>query len=168
MKKADDGAYVVTQIYSEVNSINGAKCYIDQDGYIKDGSGTRIGQVLYDVGNEQYPNHDNIYYIGATITDPSKNLLAYNSRESYRRLEGVEKEKNELLAPALAEAKVETGKITVKVVPQTMDHARNGSELYDSTTACDPFMYEVRVANGTNEKIYKIYSENESFLFQKK
>ena len=62
---------------------------------------------------------------------------------------------------------METGKITVKVVPQTMDHARNGSELYDSTTACDPFMYEVRVANGTNEKIYKIYSENESFSISK-
>lgn len=167
MRKADDGAYVVTQIYSGVNSINGANCYIDQDGYIKDGSGTRIGQVLYYVGNEQYPNHDNIYDIGATITDPSKNLLAYNSRESYCRLEGVEREKNELLAPAFAEAKVETGKITVKVVPQTMDHARNGSELYDSTTACDPFMYEVRVTNGTNEKIYKIYSENESFSISK-
>ena len=98
----------------------------------------------------------------------ANNLLAYNSRESYRRLEGVEKEKNELLAPAFAEAKVETGEITVKVVPQTMDNARNGSKLYDSTTACDPFMYEVRVTNGTNEKIYKIYSENESFSIFKR
>ena len=168
MRKADDGAYVVTQIYSGVNSINGAKCYIDQEGYIKDGSGTRIGQVLYGVGKEQYPNHDNIYYIGATITDPSNNLLAYNSRESYRRLEGVEKEKNELLAPALAEAKVETGKITVKVVPQTMDNARNGSELYDSTTACDPFMYEVRVTNGTNERFTRFIPKTKAFLFQKK
>ena len=166
MRKADDGAYVVTQIYSNVNSINGAECYIDQDEYIKDSSGGRIGQVLYYVGNEQYPNHDNIYYIGATITDPTQNLLAYNSRESYRRLEGVKEDKNELLAPDSVEAEVKTGKITVKVVPQTMDKARNGSEL-DSKTACDPFMYEVRVKNGTNEKIYKIYSENESFYISK-
>ncbi len=158
IKKAD-GKYVVAQINSNISRIDGAKCYIDTNGYIQNGNGSRIGQVLYEVGDEQYPNHDNIYYIGSEQTEPSRNLLAYNSRLSYKRLEGITKDtsgKEKLEKPIAAAANVNGGKIKMTVTPAALPN--------DPSSLSDPFAYRVMITddNGnTREKM--LYRETESF-----
>lgn len=161
-----DGKYIVTQLNKDVDSINGEECYIKPDGYIYYGyiennseKETRIGQVLYEVGDETYPNHDNIYFIGSEKTNPSENKLAYNARTSYKRLEGVTKDtsgQEKMVKPVYAKATVNGGKIKMVVTPDALPN--------DNATLCDPFAYRVTITDSNGNHAEKLmYSESESF-----
>lgn len=160
--------------------VNGNSQYINEDGFIVTADGTKTAEILY------YIDKNSNIYTGTTgndilysegIIDP-KNVLFTSAQSTWKRLEGIvedtETGKSQILAPAEAEAKIENGKITIKVTPQSL--SKSWSENWNSNTTgtrinrdtqCDPFMYRIKITDGTTEKIYKIYSEEDSFNIPK-
>ena len=163
-----------------MTSVNGNSQYINEDGFIVTADGTKTAEILYyiDKNSNTYTGttgNDILYSEG--IIDP-KNVLFTSAQSTWKRLEGIvedtETGKSQILAPAGAEAKIENGKITIKVTPQSL--SKSWSENWNSNTTgtrinrdtqCDPFMYRIKITDGTTEKIYKIYSEEDSFNIPK-
>ncbi len=164
VEKTVDGEYryAYAEIYDNCSSI-GSDCFVDSDGYIvKADKETKIGQILFYTEKEDYSNHKNLYLKcteNPLLSETGENNAIYkNSRESYRRLEGIEKldGKSELQSPVDAEAKVADGKISITVTPDKL--------LADPTQNCDPFAYLVTITGSNGESATKtIYTESESF-----
>ena len=92
-KTASGYRYAYAEIYSGCNTI-GSDCFVDANGYIvKADKTTRIGQILFYTWDEDHKDHDNLYYKctekGLLNPDGKNDAIYYNSRESYRRLEGI-------------------------------------------------------------------------------
>ena len=150
--------YAYAQIYSAYNTIGG-DCYVDADGYIvKADKKTRIGQILFYTGEEDHSNHDNLYFKCTQNADLEHDEIYNQSRESYRRLEGIVQTDNQqkLLEPASAKATVADGKISISVTPNNLPT--------DATTKCDPFAYLLTITGSDGQSVTKtIYTEDESF-----
>ena len=166
-KNADNTyKYAFAQIYDTCTSI-GSDCLVDPDGYITDANGNRIGQILFQTEENDYKNHDVIYdqcvenpILGQAESGRSVNEIYYLTRESYRRLEGIEQDQTsgteKLKAPVAANAEVSDGKINVSVTPDS---------LYPGESQkCDPFSYVI-IIKGENGQTaeHTIYSEEGSF-----
>ena len=180
--KYSDGTYkyAFAQIYDNCNTI-GSDCNVDANGYIRDANGNRIGEILFVPDDVDYKilgytdtqykhvafnSHDEVYWngtenpiLGGPQGNASVNELYYQSRESYRRLEGIETDASgvqTLKVPIAANATVSDGMITVNVTPDTL---RPGE-----TQNCDPFAYVVTVtgSDGTSAE-RTIYTEEGSF-----
>ena len=94
--------------------------------------------------------------------DGKNDAIYYNSRESYRRLEGIitVNDKNQLQAPVYAKAKVADGMIDIAVKPGTLPT--------DNSQLCDPFAYVVKIVGSDGTTVEKtIYSETGSFEIPK-
>lgn len=159
--------YAFAELYKSCKVIYPDRTYVDAHGYIIDCNGnsdTRIGQILFYADNETYANHDNVYYKCTMNTDLTHNAIYNNSRESYRRLEGIEtataadgQTTSQILAPAFATATVSDGKISISVTPQNLPNGNSG-EL------CDPFAYVVTVTDSAKQTAQQIlYAEEGSF-----
>ena len=142
-KTASGYRYAYAEIYSGCNTI-GSDCFVDANGYIvKADKTTRIGQILFYTWDEDHKDHDNLYYKctekGLLDPDGKNDAIYYNSRESYRRLEGIitVNDKNQLQAPVYAKAKVADGMIDIAVKPGTLPT--------DNSQLCDPFAYVVKL-----------------------
>ena len=154
------------EIYSGCNTI-GSDCFVDANGYIvKADKTTRIGQILFYTWDEDHKDHDNLYYkcTEKGLLDPEgkNDAIYYNSRESYRRLEGIitVNDKNQLQAPVYAKAKVADGMIDIAVKPGTLPT--------DNSQLCDPFAYVVKIVGSDGTTVEKtIYSETGSFEIPK-
>ena len=158
--------YVVVKMNSDVWWMNGDSCYIDVNNYVRnDSDGDKIiGQVLYEV-DENYSSSSQISAIAVKETNPSKNTLAFNARESYRRIEGIyinASGREQLLAPTGASAEIEDGKLSISITPNTMEKSIYGCRE-DNTTKCDPFKYLITVTNDSETKTYELYEEEGSF-----
>lgn len=167
-KTASGYRYAYAEIYSGCNTI-GSDCFVDANGYIvkvKADKTTRIGQILFYTWDEDHKDHDNLYYKctekGLLDPDGKNNAIYYNSRESYRRLEGIitVNDKNQLQAPVYAKAKVADGMIDIAVTPGTLPT--------DNSQLCDPFAYVVKIVGSDGITVEKtIYSETGSFEIPK-
>lgn len=167
-KTASGYRYAYAEIYSGCNTI-GSDCFVDANGYIvkvKADKTTRIGQILFYTWDEDHKDHDNLYYKctekGLLDPDGKNNAIYYNSRESYRRLEGIitVNDKNQLQAPVYAKAKVADGMIDIAVKPGTLPT--------DNSQLCDPFAYVVKIVGSDGITVEKtIYSETGSFEIPK-
>lgn len=167
-KTASGYRYAYAEIYSGCNTI-GSDCFVDANGYIvkvKADKTTRIGQILFYTWDEDHKDHDNLYYKctekGLLVPDGKNNAIYYNSRESYRRLEGIitVNDKNQLQAPVYAKAKVADGMIDIAVTPGTLPT--------DNSQLCDPFAYVVKIVGSDGTTVEKtIYSETGSFEIPK-
>lgn len=165
-KTASGYRYAYAEIYSGCNTI-GSDCFVDANGYIvKADKTTRIGQILFYTWDEDHKDHDNLYYKctekGLLDPDGKNNAIYYNSRESYRRLEGIitVNDKNQLQAPVYAKAKVADGMIDIVVTPGTLPT--------DNSQLCDPFAYVVKIVGSDGTTVEKtIYSETGSFEIPK-
>ena len=172
--------YAFAQIYDNCNYI-GSNCNVDVNGYIQDANGNRIGELLFVPDDVDYKafgytdtqyksvafsNHNEVYWngtensiLGGPQGNASVNELYYQSRESYRRLEGIETDASgtqTLKAPIAANATVSDGRITVKVTPDTL---RSGE-----SQNCDPFAYVVTVTGSDGTSVERtIYTEEGSF-----
>lgn len=161
-KTASGYRYAYAEIYSGCNTI-GSDCFVDANGYIvKADKTTRIGQILFYTWDEDHKDHDNLYYKctekGLLDPDGKNDAIYYNSRESYRRLEGIitVNDKNQLQAPVYAKAKVADGMIDIAVTPGTLPT--------DNSQLCDPFAYVVKIVGSDGTTVEKtIYSETGSF-----
>ena len=161
-KTASGYRYAYAEIYSGCNTI-GSDCFVDANGYIvKADKTTRIGQILFYTWDEDHKDHDNLYYKctekGLLDPDGKNDAIYYNSRESYRRLEGIitVNDKNQLQAPVYAKAKVADGMIDIAVKPGTLPT--------DNSQLCDPFAYVVKIVGSDGTTVEKtIYSETGSF-----
>lgn len=149
---------------STMTRVLGNSQYINEDGYIVDANGTKKATILYYIDNNDSAYNNNRLYAEG-VTDPD-NALFISARNAWRRLEGINKDTNQILGPQYAEAKVKDGKVTVQITPQKLSQSWKGS-LVDNETLCDPFMYQIKVTDGTTEKIHKIYSEEDSFNIPK-
>ena len=150
--------YAFAEIYSGINTI-GSDCFVDSDGYIVAADKTtRIGQILFYTGDEDHHWNDNVYKKCTENPDLENDEIYNQSRESYRRLEGIVQtdSQKQLLAPVSAKATVASGKISISVTPKNLPA--------DPATKCDPFAYLVSItgSNGQNAT-QMIYTENESF-----
>lgn len=150
-----DGRYYFLQFYSKSLTLNSQDCYIDlTDDTLKLRQSEQvIGQLLFFTETEKYPNHDNMYYI---VTETQDNEVMKNSRESYRRLEGIfqnEAGENQLKPPKEVSARIENGRIQVDLTP---------AELSKSVAA-DPFKYEIVVTDGNHRVVKEFYEESGSF-----
>ena len=135
---------------AEVNvdtTINGADCYIDENGVIESRTNEKLGEVLFYTDSTPYGNTD-----FSTVYTDQTNLVYQKARNGWRRLEGIQNGK--LLMPETASASISDGKMTIKITPQT---------LPGSTALCDPFMYEIEISQGSTTKTYKLYMEEGSF-----
>lgn len=165
-KTASVYRYAYAEIYSGCNTI-GSDCFVDANGYIvKADKTTRIGQILFYTWDEDHKDHDNLYYKctekGLLNPDGKNDAIYYNSRESYRRLEGIitVNDKNQLQAPVYAKAKVADGMIDIAVTPGTLPT--------DNSQLCDPFAYVVKIVGSDGTTVEKtIYSETGSFEIPK-
>lgn len=165
-KTASGYRYAYAEIYSGCNTI-GSDCFVDANGYIvKADKTTRIGQILFYTWDEDHKDHDNLYYKctekGLLDPDGKNDAIYYNSRESYRRLEGIitVNDKNQLQAPVYAKAKVADGMIDIAVKPGTLPT--------DNSQLCDPFAYVVKIVGSDGITVEKtIYSETGSFEIPK-
>lgn len=165
-KTASVYQYAYAEIYSGCNTI-GSDCFVDANGYIvKADKTTRIGQILFYTWDEDHKDHDNLYYKctekGLLDPDGKNDAIYYNSRESYRRLEGIitVNDKNQLQAPVYAKAKVADGMIDIAVKPGTLPT--------DNSQLCDPFAYVVKIVGSDGTTVEKtIYSETGSFEIPK-
>lgn len=165
-KTASGYRYAYAEIYSGCNTI-GSDCFVDANGYIvKADKTTRIGQILFYTWDEDHKDHDNLYYKctekGLLDPDGKNDAIYYNSRESYRRLEGIitVNDKNQLQAPVYAKAKVADGMIDIAVTPGTLPT--------DNSQLCDPFAYVVKIVGSDGITVEKtIYSETGSFEIPK-
>lgn len=165
-KTASGYRYAYAEIYSGCNTI-GSDCFVDANGYIvKADKTTRIGQILFYTWDEDHKDHDNLYYKctekGLLNPDGKNDAIYYNSRESYRRLEGIitVNDKNQLQAPVYAKAKVADGMIDIAVKPGTLPT--------DNSQLCDPFAYVVKIVGSDGTTVEKtIYSETGSFEIPK-
>lgn len=165
-KTASVYRYAYAEIYSGCNTI-GSDCFVDANGYIvKADKTTRIGQILFYTWDEDHKDHDNLYYKctekGLLNPDGKNDAIYYNSRESYRRLEGIitVNDKNQLQAPVYAKAKVADGMIDIAVTPGTLP--------MDNSQLCDPFAYVVKIVGSDGTTVEKtIYSETGSFEIPK-
>lgn len=167
-KTASGYRYAYAEIYSGCNTI-GSDCFVDANGYIvkvKADKTTRIGQILFYTWDEDHKDHDNLYYKctekGLLDPDGKNNAIYYNSRESYRRLEGIitVNDKNQLQAPVYAKAKVADGMIDIAVTLGTLPT--------DNSQLCDPFAYVVKIVGSDGTTVEKtIYSETGSFEIPK-
>ena len=167
-KTASGYRYAYAEIYSGCNTI-GSDCFVDANGYIvkvKADKTTRIGQILFYTWDEDHKDHDNLYYKctekGLLDPDGKNNAIYYNSRESYRRLEGIitVNDKNQLQAPVYAKAQVADGMIDIAVTPGTLPT--------DNSQLCDPFAYVVKIVGSDGTTVEKtIYSETGSFEIPK-
>lgn len=167
-KTASGYRYAYAEIYSGCNTI-GSDCFVDANGYIvkvKADKTARIGQILFYTWDEDHKDHDNLYYKctekGLLDPDGKNNAIYYNSRESYRRLEGIitVNDKNQLQAPVYAKAKVADGMIDIAVTPGTLPT--------DNSQLCDPFAYVVKIVGSDGTTVEKtIYSETGSFEIPK-
>lgn len=165
-KTASGYRYAYAEIYSGCNTI-GSDCFVDANGYIvKADKTTRIGQILFYTWDEDHKDHDNLYYKctekGLLNPDGKNDAIYYNSRESYRRLEGIitVNDKNQLQAPVYAKAKVADGMIDIAVKPGTLPT--------DNSQLCDPFAYVVKIVGSDGITVEKtIYSETGSFEIPK-
>ncbi len=165
-KTASGYRYAYAEIYSGCNTI-GSDCFVDANGYIvKADKTTRIGQILFYTWDEDHKDHDNLYYKctekGLLNPDGKNDAIYYNSRESYRRLEGIitVNDKNQLQAPVYAKAKVADGMIDIAVKPGTLPT--------DNSRLCDPFAYVVKIVGSDGTTVEKtIYSETGSFEIPK-
>lgn len=165
-KTASGYRYAYAEIYSVCNTI-GSDCFVDANGYIvKADKTTRIGQILFYTWDEDHKDHDNLYYKctekGLLDPDGKNDAIYYNSRESYRRLEGIitVNDKNQLQAPVYAKAKVADGMIDIAVKPGTLPT--------DNSQLCDPFAYVVKIVGSDGTTVEKtIYSETGSFEIPK-
>ena len=165
-KTASGYRYAYAEIYSGCNTI-GSDCFVDANGYIvKADKTTRIGQILFYTWDEDHKDHDNLYYKctekGLLDPDGKNDAIYYNSRESYRRLEGIitVNDKNQLQAPVYAKAKVADGMIDIAVKPGTLPT--------DNSQLCDPFAYVVKIVGSDGTTVEKtIYSETGSFEIPK-
>lgn len=165
-KTASGYRYAYAEIYSGCNTI-GSDCFVDANGYIvKADKTTRIGQILFYTWDEDHKDHDNLYYKctekGLLNPDGKNDAIYYNSRESYRRLEGIitVNDKNQLQAPVYAKAKVADGMIDIAVTPGTLPT--------DNSQLCDPFAYVVKIVGSDGTTVEKtIYSETGSFEIPK-
>ena len=154
--------YAFAEIYSDCDTI-GSDCFVDANGYIvKSDKTTRIGQILFYTGDENYKNHDELYWKCTErplLSEKGKeDAIYFNSRESYRRLEGIIQagSQKQLKAPVLANATVADGKISISVTPDKLPT--------DPATKCDPFAYLVTITGSNGQSMTKtIYSEDESF-----
>lgn len=148
-----DNRYYFVYLRSDLLTLNSADYYIDRrDGGIKDNYDQVVGQVLFYTENERYGNHDNMYYIVVEVQD---NEVMQNSRESYRRLEGIN-DQQQMLNPKSVEAEISGGKIHVKITPQEF-----ASPL--GMQVSDPFKYEVIITDGVSEQVKTLYDEEGSF-----
>lgn len=165
-KTASGYRYAYAEIYSGCNTI-GSDCFVDANGYIvKADKTTRIGQILFYTWDEDHKDHDNLYYKctekGLLDPDGKNDAIYYNSRESYRRLEGIitVNDKKQLQAPVYAKAKVADGMIDIAVKPGTLPT--------DNSQLCDPFAYVVKIVGSDGTTVEKtIYSETGSFEIPK-
>lgn len=165
-KTASGYRYAYAEIYSGCNTI-GSDCFVDANGYIvKADKTTRIGQILFYTWDEDHKDHDNLYYKctekGLLDPDGKNDAIYYNSRESYRRLEGIitVNDKNQLQAPVYAKAEVADGMIDIAVTPGTLPT--------DNSQLCDPFAYVVKIVGSDGTTVEKtIYSETGSFEIPK-
>lgn len=165
-KTASGYRYAYAEIYSGCNTI-GSDCFVDANGYIvKADKTTRIGQILFYTWDEDHKDHDNLYYKctekGLLDPDGKNDAIYYNSRESYRRLEGIitVNDKNQLQAPVYAKAEVADGMIDIAVKPGTLPT--------DNSQLCDPFAYVVKIVGSDGTTVEKtIYSETGSFEIPK-
>ncbi|WP_296116261.1 prepilin-type N-terminal cleavage/methylation domain-containing protein [uncultured Eubacterium sp.] len=159
VEETDSGyRYAYAQIYDDCDTIGG-DCFVDADGYIVAADRTtRIGQILFYTGDENHANHNNLYWKCTENADLEHDEIYNQSRESYRRLEGIKQTDgiNQLQAPVSAEAEVADGKISITVTPDKL--------LADPTQNCDPFAYLVTITGSNGESATKtIYTESESF-----
>ena len=138
--------------------VNSQWATITENGYIvpKNNPNDPDGKVLFYL-DESYNNggYDKVW---DKISAKGSNY-AELARESYRSVEGIKKNTDgtsQILEPKSASATIENGKINVNIVPQNLPNALKNE-------ICNPFQYNVKVSDGTNEKIYKLYTESGNF-----
>lgn len=131
---------------------------INEQGLIVDKDGNRKGEVLF-YADRQYSKSD-VTNIFCKETAEEKNVALRESRESYRRLEGITDE-NKILAPQSVTATVADGKVTLKITPQDRPDEAVGTD--GKVMKCDPFMYRVKVTSGNKTVVHNLYTEEGSF-----
>lgn len=156
--KGSDNKYYFVQLDNTITTLNNSEYYLDVvEGFVKNTSGQQVGEILFYTETEAYANHDNMYYIAVDKLD---NEVMRNSRESYRRLEGIDVIEDgslQIRSPKEVSATVSGGKIHVQITPKTLR-----SDLVDSAL-CDPFKYEVLITDGVRTETVILYDEEGSF-----
>ena len=143
-------AYLKEKVNGVYTQVNASQCYIDDYGNIMGSDGQKKGEVLYYVENEPY-NKD---ILKNTITTTPDHIAFVNARDSYRRLEGVENGK--LRAPESIYALIEDGKVNLNITPAELPGPTTGEKS-------DPFIYRVKLSNGSQTVYKDVYTENASF-----
>lgn len=142
--------FFIATIYKG-STINDHWATIMPSGYIvaKDDTSNAVGKVLFYL-DDSYTTYSQVW----------NQMLAKDSdfyklaREGYRNIEGIVDSK--ILAPASASASIKNGKITLDIKAKDLPGALKGEK-------CNPFQYNIKVSDGSNEKIYQLYTESGSF-----
>lgn len=140
-------------------TVNDQYAYITDNGYIlsKD-KDALVGQVLFYL-DESYNANGGYYKVWDKMLAKGSNYSQL-ARESYRRIEGIEKSeetgKSKILSPSSVDAEVKNGKITVNVTPRDLPGSLKNEK-------CDPFKYNVEVSDGNATETFTIYNEEGSF-----
>lgn len=153
--------YFLADIYRG-KEINGDSVYINgKNQIVNSWNGEVYGQVLFYIDKEAY---DNNKLLNSSAGRPD-DLVFLNSRESYRRLEGIltnETDRSQKLqAPEGVTAEIENGKIRVSVTPHALPYPDG---TWSATEKCDPFQYLVTVTDRNGHSVQrKLYAETGSF-----
>ncbi len=153
--------YFLADIYRG-KEINGYSAYINgKNQIVNRRNGEVYGQVLFYIDEEAY-NNNKLLNSSASRTD---DLVFLNSRESYRRLEGILTDETDhsqkLQAPEGVTAEIENGRIRVSVTPHALPYPDG---TWSATEKCDPFQYLVTVTDSSGHSVErKLYAETGSF-----
>lgn len=138
-------------------TVSGSSDVIDENGIITDSNGNRKGEVLFEV--EQKYDRNSTWKHFIETADESQNEALKQTRESYRRLEGVVN--NKISAPEKVEAAIADGKVTLKITAQ--NRVGNPKDADGNVLKCDPFTYRVKVTSGNKTVVHNLYTEEGSF-----
>ena len=165
--------YLVAMIDSNA-TINNNWAYITEKGYIKaKDTQAFCGQVLFYLDAKTDKEIEALFSNGDSLMDyitKAGSEFDEWARESYRRIEGIKKDKNELEEPESATATVGEGKIKIDIEPKALPNGERQEK-------CDPFEYQVYVTSEENfdpnnetieeSNTYKLYNESGDFNIPK-
>lgn len=137
------------------NTVNSRYATITNTGYIvpKDNTSQPDGKVLFYL-DKSYNEDGGYYKVWDKMMAKGSNFYQL-AREGYRNIEGIDSN-NTILKPASASATIKDGKINIEITPQNLPNSLKNEK-------CNPFLYNIKVSDGANEKVYKLYTETGSF-----
>ncbi len=135
--------------------VNSKYATITDTGYIvpKNNTTNPDGKVLFYL-DESYNDNGGYSKVWDKMIAKGSNFYQL-AREGYRKIEGIDSN-NTILMPESAFATIENGKINVEITPKDLPEALKNEK-------CNPFRYNIKISDGTNEKVYKLYTESGSF-----